>query len=76
VRTTIDLAPDVYDIVRRRAFEERRSMGDVLSELARSGLRGAVARRPIGRFDGHGSIADDFDLLPDEVGDALVTDLT
>jgi divinyl chlorophyllide a 8-vinyl-reductase len=46
------------------------------AELARSGLRGAVARRPIGRFDGDGSIADDFDLLPDEVADALVTDLT
>jgi hypothetical protein len=73
MRTTVDLAEDVYDHVRRQSFEQRRSMGAVLSELARAGMRGPGARavRPIGLYDGQGRIADDFDELPDDIAVAL-----
>lgn len=38
MRTTIDLDDDVLDAVRSLARSQRRSMGVVLSELARRGL--------------------------------------
>jgi hypothetical protein len=38
VRTTLDLDPDVLDAARQLAGESRRSLGAVLSELARRGL--------------------------------------
>lgn len=41
VRTTVDIADDVYHAVKDRARRERRSAGDVLSELARAALTAA-----------------------------------
>ena len=38
MRTTIDLDPEIHEIARRRAFEERRSIGDVIDGLAQMGL--------------------------------------
>jgi hypothetical protein len=38
VRTTIDIADDVLYAVKERARRERRSLGEVLSELARAAL--------------------------------------
>jgi hypothetical protein len=49
VRTTIEIADDVLDAVRERARREKRTAGEVLSELARSALvRGAA---PIDRAE-------------------------
>lgn len=59
MRTTLSLDDDVLMAVKERARRERRSAGDVLSELAREALtaqhRGA-AQGPVGR---HG-----FEPLP------------
>ena len=70
MRTTIDLDPQIHEIARRRAFEERRSLGDVLSELARRGLdseRASRLARPLGMFAGQIDIADDFDETPADI---------
>lgn len=40
MRTTLDIADDVLLAVKERAQRERRSAGDVLSELARTALTG------------------------------------
>jgi hypothetical protein len=71
VRTTIDLDADIHEIARRRAFEERRSIGDVISELARRGLELSAAPRKLGYFAGQVEIADDFDETPTDVASAL-----
>ena len=39
MRTTLTLDPDIYRVVRSMAEERRQSMGTVLCELARVGLR-------------------------------------
>ena len=77
MRTTIELADDVYEAIRKRAFDERSSMGAVLSDLARRGLKAErpTRVRPIGLFDGQGFIADDFHLLPDNVAASLDAEL-
>jgi hypothetical protein len=72
VRTTIDLDADVHEIARRRAFEERRSLGSVISELVRIGLEAEPRRhRNLGAFAGLVHMADDFDETPREVLEAL-----
>ena len=73
MRTTIDIADDLYETVRKRAFEQRASMGTVLSDLARRGLSAerSARQRPIGLYDGKGSVSDDFDATPDDVLTAL-----
>lgn len=38
MRTTVNVADDVLDAVRERARREHRSVGEVLSDLARSAL--------------------------------------
>lgn len=40
MRTTVNLDDDVLAVVRERARRERRSVGDVLSDLARQALTG------------------------------------
>ena len=77
MRTTIELPDDLYETVRKRAFERRASMGAVLSDLARRGLNAerTAHARPIGLFDGQGTITDDFDALPDDVARALNAEL-
>lgn len=42
MRTTLDIADDVLLAVKERARRERRTMGEVLSELARSALIGTA----------------------------------
>jgi hypothetical protein len=39
VRTTLDLDPDVLDAARELARTRRASLGTIVSELARAGLR-------------------------------------
>lgn len=41
MRTTLDIAEDVLLAVKERARRERRSAGEVISELAREALTGA-----------------------------------
>lgn len=73
MRTTIDLDPEIHEIARRRAFEQRRSIGDVISELARRGLDADRTRPPrrLGHFVGQVVIADDFDETPPEIVESI-----
>jgi hypothetical protein len=74
VRTTVDIDDAVHEAARLRAFQQRRSLGDVLSELASIGLtvvEGERAPRPIGLYDGQIAIAADFDSTPDVVVEAI-----
>lgn len=60
MRTTVNIADDVLHAAKERARREKRSLGDVLSELARDGLlhgRGAGEVAEGGTFYG-------FDPLP------------
>ncbi len=51
MRTTLNLDDDVLLAVRERAHRERRTIGEVLSELARQALAGGV---PQGAEEFHG----------------------
>ena len=46
MRTTLNLDDDVLAVVRERARRERRSVGEVLSELARQALTGREPAAP------------------------------
>jgi hypothetical protein len=53
MRTTLNIADDVLHAAKERAKRERRSAGDVLSDLAREALTGRHRRPPHrGRFHG------------------------
>lgn len=74
MRTTVVLDDEVYEAVRRRAFEQRRPLGAILSELTRRGLQveaASQARRPWGRYAGQIEIAAGFDDTPPEVLEAM-----
>lgn len=77
MRTTLVLDDDVYETARRRAFEQRRSLGAVISELAEKGLEAEAhdqRKRPGVRFGAYAGqlwIADDFDESPQEWLDAI-----
>lgn len=72
MRTTVDLDTDIHEVVRRRAFEERRSLGSVISELVRVGLEAEPRRqRNLGAFAGLVHMADDFDETPREILEAM-----
>jgi hypothetical protein len=43
VRTTLDVADDVLHAVKERARREKRTAGEVISDLARRALTGAAA---------------------------------
>lgn len=43
MRTTVDISEDVLLAARERAHRERRTLGEVLSDLARRGLQGEAA---------------------------------
>jgi hypothetical protein len=43
MRTTINIDDDVLQFARERAAKERRSVGEILSELARRGVRSPVS---------------------------------
>ena len=44
MRSTLNIADDVLDAVKERARREGRSIGDVLSDLAREGLKRRTGR--------------------------------
>jgi negative regulator of replication initiation len=74
MRTTIDLDDEIHSLARRRAFETRKSIGEVVSDLARRGLEAEAEARPkriLGQFEGRIRVSDDFNDTPDEVLSAL-----
>ena len=75
MRTTLDLDDRLHETARRIAFEQRRSLGEVVSELALRGLeqQAALDRPPrqLGQFAGLIHIADDFDDTPADVSAAV-----
>lgn len=75
MRTTLEIDDDLHAVARRIAFEQRRSLGDVISELVRQGLAATdqrpAERRPLGIFAGLIHIADDFDDTPPDVVAAI-----
>lgn len=74
MRTTLTLDDDVYEAVRQRAFDQRRPIGDVVSDLTKRGLVAeseAKPKRRLGFWTGQITIADDFDETPQEVLDAM-----
>jgi hypothetical protein len=46
MRTTLNISDDVLFAVKERARKEKRSAGEVLSDLAREALTGGVPRAP------------------------------
>ena len=79
MRTTLELDDRLHAEARRRAFEERRSLGDIISELALRGLELSAATRPkrqLGQYRGLIHIADHFDDTPPQVVEALDRPLT
>jgi len=68
VRTTLAIRDDLYEAARRRAFDERRTLGDVVNELIERGLTDSAAarQRALGTFAGQIDVTEDFD---DEVPD-------
>jgi hypothetical protein len=71
MRTTLDIADDVLMAVKERARRQKRSVGDLLSELAREGLirrtrEGTGARKPESFYG--------FDPLPPR-GEAVSNEL-
>jgi hypothetical protein len=78
MRTTLVLDDRVYESARKLAFDQRRSLGEIVSELAAKGLRSADSephKRRLGFWEGQGRIDDDFNDTPTEVLDALDADL-
>ncbi len=74
MRTTITIDDAVYERARRIAFEQRRTLGEVINELLLAGLttsQSPSGRRTLGALRGSVWIADDFDETPSEVLSAL-----
>lgn len=74
MRTTVTIDDDVYERARRIAFEQRRTLGEVINELLVAGLTTSQTpsgRRSLGALRGSIWIADDFDETPAEVLSAL-----
>ncbi|MBX7071086.1 MAG: hypothetical protein K1X38_17015 [Microthrixaceae bacterium] len=73
MRTTLTIRDDLYEAVRRQAFNERRGLGDVVNELIEAGLMGGPGRqRTLGTYAGQITVSDDFDDELEEFTDALV----
>ncbi|MGH9154631.1 MAG: CopG family transcriptional regulator [Acidimicrobiales bacterium] len=73
MRTTLRVDDDVLLAVRERARRERRSAGEVLSDLARQALTSSNVHRPAGAAGFFG-----FEPLPprgDAVSNALIDEL-
>lgn len=73
MRTTLTIRDDLHEAVRRRAFEERRTLGDVMNEVIERGLQPVhgPAPRTLGAFRGQITIADDFDAPLDDIEQLL-----
>lgn len=68
MRTTLAIRDDLYEAARKRAFDERRTLGDVVNELIERGLTDFAATRPraLGTLAGQIHITEDFDdVVPD-----------
>jgi hypothetical protein len=54
MRTTVTIRDELYDAIRRRAFEERRTLGDIVNELIAAGLDTSASSRTrtLGAFTG------------------------
>jgi plasmid stability protein len=66
----LSLDDELYAVARQRAFDEHRSVGDVVSSLIRKGLEAEKAvrtPRPLGKFRGQISTREDFNETPAEV---------
>jgi hypothetical protein len=46
MRTTLDIADDVFHAAKERARHQRKTMGEVISELARNALNASAAITP------------------------------
>ena len=78
MRTPLPLDDVVYEAARKIAFEQRRALGDVVSELAAKGLdagKHGAARRKLGFWAGQGWVADDFNHTPPEWLESIEADL-
>ena len=77
MRTTLTLEDGLYESARKLAFEQRRPLGDVVSELAQRGLdslKTPKRKRTLGFWQGRGWIAEDFNDPPDEVTASIESD--
>lgn len=78
MRTTLELDDNVYESARKLAFEQRKSLGKVISELASKGLGQSDAppqKRRLGFWEGKGRIADDFNETPPDIANAIEAEL-
>lgn len=77
MRTTLSIRDELYEEARRRAFEERRTLGDVVNELIERGLTLSATprRRALGAFTGRILIGDDFDAPLSELAVSLERDV-
>ncbi len=76
MRTTLSLDDEVYSIARQRAFDEHRSVGDVVSSLVRKGLEAEKTvrpPRPLGKFRGQIAMSEDFNDTPVDVVTSMET---
>jgi len=72
MRTTLTIRDELYEAVRRQAFEERRGISEVFNELVAAGLNSSSQRsRTLGAFAGLITVADDFDDEIDDIARAL-----
>lgn len=68
MRTTLEIDDALHERARRQAFEERRSIGAVISEWAIRGAGAKADTRPLGLFKGTIEIPEDFDEpLPEAI---------
>jgi hypothetical protein len=74
VRTTLNLDDDVLAIVRERARRERRSVGEVLSDLARQALIGRDPTVPAAEFHGFRPLPHRGRLVSNDLIDQLRED--
>jgi hypothetical protein len=78
MRTTLTLEDALYESARKLAFEQRRPLGDIVSELAQRGLDALETpkrQRTLGFWQGRGWIAEDFNDTPQEVAASIESDL-
>lgn len=63
MRTTLSIRDELYEQVRRQAFEQRRSLGEVVNELIETGLKRTHVDKPrtLGTFAGRITLSKDFD---------------
>jgi len=73
MRTTVTLDNDVFEAAQAQAQASGRNLGDVLSQLARRGLRASaqsVAKSGLPVF----KVAPDADIIPSSLAKALLAE--